>query len=99
MHDPQPPPPRQSQPALIALAGIYAMAAGMHGVLAAATTMWWFGVLAGVLGAVAVAFAVRAWRRGGKHRESQMPPLAVRPEDPVVSTMRRRDTDPSHAYH
>jgi hypothetical protein len=93
----QPTPDRPSIRALIALAVTYAVAAGLHGVLAVTVGTWWSGVLAGILTAVAVAYGAGARRRRQTRRVQPDPRLADAREEPDRSTVRSRDADSTRA--
>ncbi|MFL6125294.1 hypothetical protein [Actinophytocola sp.] len=88
----RPRPDRPSSRPLTALAATYAVAAGLHGVLAVRAQAWWLGILAVALAGVAVAFLVLARRRRRGHAAK-----GVRRDDTVVPIMRHRDADPTRA--
>jgi membrane protein YdbS with pleckstrin-like domain len=86
------PRPRHDRPPtwpLVSLAVTYAVAAGLHGVLAVWAEMWSLGVLAVVLAGVAVAFLVAVRRRRRQHA------VDIARDDLVIPIMRRRDPDTS----
>jgi hypothetical protein len=99
MRHPPPAPDRPTIRALTVLAVMYTVAAGVNGVLAVTVRIWWTGVLAGLLAAVAVAFwvVVRRCRRetGRVVRLDQR--VAGAWKDPGSPVGRRREVDPTRA--